>query len=246
MSGSESSYATTPIEADDAKSDFASGKHALDDYFARHAFANDQAGIGRAYVLRRSHDDPPELPDVLGFYTLSMAGAESSQIATALEKRLPKYPMPVALIGRLAVDARAHGKRLGEKLLVDALRRVVDAATLVGCTGVIVDAKDEDAEGFYLKYDFVTVSATACPTGCFSQSARRARCLRRSRNGRVVKRTRRRSCSRALPCSSSGRVALSAPRYPSREPPLLLGWHHCRHRSCRRLRSVLAAPAKSE
>ena len=75
--------------------------------------------------------------------------------------------MPVALIGRLAIDARAQGRRLGETLLIDALRRVVDAAGLVGCTGIIVDAKDEAAERFYAKYDFATISAETWPHRMF-------------------------------------------------------------------------------
>jgi GNAT superfamily N-acetyltransferase len=159
MSEPGSPYLTTPIEAADATCGFSCGKHPLDDYFARHAVANDAAGIGRAYVLRRGGGDPADLPVVLGFYTLSMASAESAHVSTVLAKKLPKYPMPVALIGRLAVDRRAQGRRVGEKLLLDALRRVVDAADLLGCTGVLVDAKDEDAERFYAKYDFVTVSS---------------------------------------------------------------------------------------
>ena len=78
-----------------------------------------------------------------GLYgTLSMATAESAQASEVLKKRLPKYPMPVALIGRLAIDRRAQRRRLGEKLLMDALRRVVDAANILGCIGIIVDAKD--------------------------------------------------------------------------------------------------------
>jgi predicted N-acetyltransferase YhbS len=75
--------------------------------------------------------------------------------------------MPVALIGRLAIHERAQGRRLGEKLLMDALRRVVDAANLLGCTGVIVDAKDEGAECFYLKYDFVTITEDDWPRRMF-------------------------------------------------------------------------------
>ncbi|HEX7839168.1 MAG TPA: GNAT family N-acetyltransferase, partial [Kofleriaceae bacterium] len=138
-----------------------------DDYFKRHAVSNDRAGISRAYVLRRQENDPPELPRVLGFYTLSMALAESAPIAAVLGAKLPRYPMPVALIGRLAIDARAQGRRLGETLLIDALRRVVDAAGLVGCTGIIVDAKDEAAERFYAKYDFATISAEAWPHRMF-------------------------------------------------------------------------------
>ena len=75
--------------------------------------------------------------------------------------------MSVALIGRLAVDERARGRRLGETLLIDALRRVVDAAAIVGCIGVIVDAKDDGAERFSWKYDFVTMHAEEWPRRMF-------------------------------------------------------------------------------
>jgi hypothetical protein len=95
----------------------------MDDYFRRHAAANDVLGIGRAYVLRRAPDQDPSLPVVLGYYTLSMALVASADIAESLERKLPKYPLPVALIGRLAVDERARDRRLGELLLIDALRR---------------------------------------------------------------------------------------------------------------------------
>lgn len=167
MSEPEPSYFTTPMDPGDAKAGFSSGKHALDDYFARHAVPNDAAGISRAYVLRRGEKDDDALPAILGFYTLSMANAESGQVAEVVKKKLPKYPMPVALIGRLAVDKRAQGRRLGEKLLMDALRRVIDAASILGCTGIIVDAKDEGAENFYAKYDFVTVTEEGWPRRMF-------------------------------------------------------------------------------
>ncbi len=127
------SYATVRIEPADVASGFRCGKHPLDDYFARHALANDQAGIGRAYVLRKSPSDDEALPRALGFYTLSMASVASHALASALAEKLPRYPMPVALIGRLAVDERARGRRIGERLIVDALQRVVDASELLGC-----------------------------------------------------------------------------------------------------------------
>jgi GNAT superfamily N-acetyltransferase len=161
------SYATVRIEPNDAKAGFRSGVRALDDYFARHAVSNDREGIGAAYVLRRPDDDDTSLPQVLGFYTLSMALLEGADAAKVLAKKLPKYPMPVALIGRLAVDERARGRRLGEMLLIDALHRVVDAAGIIGCIGVIVDAKDEGAERFYTKYDFVTVHGDEWPRRMF-------------------------------------------------------------------------------
>jgi GNAT superfamily N-acetyltransferase len=163
MSSRDSAYITERIEEADTKSGFSCGKHPLDDYFVRHALANDRRGICRAFVLRGPPGKAGEPAPVLGFYTLSMASAESAHVAAVLKEKLPRYPMPVALVGRLAVDVRVQGRRLGEQLLVEALRRVVDAASMVGCTGIIVDAKDEAAEKFYAKYDFVTVAAETWP-----------------------------------------------------------------------------------
>lgn len=161
---------TARIEPDDAASGFRCGTGALDDYFARHALANDREGIGRAYVLRRAENDDPALPRVLGFYTLRMALVEAQQAAKVTAKKLPRYPMPVALIGRLAVDERAKGRRLGDKLLLDALRGIVDASGILGCIGVIVDAKDEGAERFYAKYDFDSVDEASWPRRRFLPS----------------------------------------------------------------------------
>lgn len=165
---SERSYRTRPIGPADPGSGFRSGTRPLDDYFQRHALANDQGDVGRAYVFEASAEDiEAGLPAVLGFYTLSMASVASQEAASVLAKRLPRYPMPVALIGRLAVDERARGRRLGEALLLDALARVVEASRLVACLGVIVDAKDAAAEGFYAKYDFATVDDASWPRRMF-------------------------------------------------------------------------------
>ncbi len=153
-----------PLVAGDVTSGFCSGIHALDDYFARHALVNDRAGASRCFVLRPGL---PELPTVAGFYTLSMASVQADAIRAVLRDRLPRYPLPVALIGRLAVDARARGQRFGEALLVDALTRVLGVADGIGCIGVIVDAKDEGAERFYAKYDFVTVDGETWPRRMF-------------------------------------------------------------------------------
>lgn len=153
--------------AADAASGFRCGEPRLDEYLARHAFANDQAGIGCTYVLRKSETDDPTFPPVLGFYTLSMATVVPEAVAARMARRPPRYPMPVALIGRLAVDERARGRRLGESLLMDALRRANEASELLGCIGVIVDAKTEKAERFYEKYDFVAIAAETWPHRMF-------------------------------------------------------------------------------
>jgi len=159
---------TRRIGVSDPGCGFRCGKHPLDDYFRRHALANDRGDVGLAYVVEATEVDlAAGLPSVLGFYTLNMATVASTDTASILERKLPRYPMPAALIGRLAVDERAHGRRLGEALLVDALARIVAAAEIVACLGVIVDAKDEDAVGFYSKYDFVTIEDAAWPHRMF-------------------------------------------------------------------------------
>jgi hypothetical protein len=67
------------------------------------------------------------------------------------------------------VDAQrlAAVAQVEQKLLLDALQRIVDASAILGCIGVIVDAKDEDAERFYVKYDFVTVHQEMWPRRMF-------------------------------------------------------------------------------
>lgn len=105
------------------------------------------------YVLRRP-PDAPDLPAVVGFYTLSMCSLERDEVPDAQRKRLPAYPMPVALIGRFATDGRVQRQGFGEVLLRDALARIAASAQLIACFGVIADAKNERAEAFYARRGF--------------------------------------------------------------------------------------------
>ena len=84
---------------------FVCGKHALYDFLRRHALGNDQNNVGLTYVLEATPAERKQgLPPIVGFYTLSMASVESSDVSWAVAAKLPRYPMPVALIGRLARD----------------------------------------------------------------------------------------------------------------------------------------------
>ncbi len=115
------------VEAEDVAAGFQCGKRSLDDFFARHALANDQKGIGCTYVLRRQDGDPEGAPKVLGYYTLSMGLLASAMVSLATnDTDLPRYPMPVGLIGKLAADERTKGRglRVGETLLLDGSVRV--------------------------------------------------------------------------------------------------------------------------
>ena len=154
-----------PITEADAASGFRCGKHSLDDYFARHAISNDRAGVSRAFVLPGETEAGD--PKVLGYYTLSMALLGSAEASSVLSTRLPRYPVPVALIGRLAVHEHARGRGFGEMLVGDAFERVVTIADQIGCLGIVVDAKDEDAEKFYLKYAFTALASASFPRRMF-------------------------------------------------------------------------------
>jgi predicted GNAT family N-acyltransferase len=75
-------------------------------------------------------------------------------------KKLPRYPtVSVTLLGRLAVSVAFQGQRLGEILLLDALKRALLRSREVASAAVVVDAKDENARNFYLRHDFILLSA---------------------------------------------------------------------------------------
>ena len=91
--------------------------------------------------------------NVAGYYTLAAAGVPLLDLPTALAKRLPRYPsVPVARLGRLAVDQAFQGRKLGAALLADAVLRSVRSEVAV--YALVVDAKDVAAERFYRHHGF--------------------------------------------------------------------------------------------
>jgi ribosomal protein S18 acetylase RimI-like enzyme len=91
---------------------------------------------------------------VAGFYTLAADGVLLTDLPQELVKKLPRYPsVPVARLGRLAVDQGYRGRKLGSALLWDAFTRALRSEVVV--FALIVDAKDEAAEAFYRHHGFV-------------------------------------------------------------------------------------------
>jgi len=158
---------TVPLAESDVASGFRSGVAALDEYFSKHAWSNDRRGVGKTFVLKAAAVSVETLPPVVGYYTLSMAVAEPASLPKKAARGLPAYSIPVALIGRLAVDERARGQGYGARLLRDALIRIVTVAVQVGCFGVVVDAKDAAAVSFYEKYGFVAIGSGGFPRRMF-------------------------------------------------------------------------------
>ena len=128
---------------------FDSGVAALDEFLRQYARQNDRKGLSRTYVATR-----PGEWDVLGYVTIRVGEIACMDLPDAEQKRLPRYPVPVLHVARLAVDKRERGKGIGERLLVYALRKALDAALELGVWGVEVIAKDDSARSFYMRYGF--------------------------------------------------------------------------------------------
>jgi GNAT superfamily N-acetyltransferase len=128
-------------------SDFACGEPVLDDWLKRRALANQASGASRSFVVADQDGR------VVGYYALA-AGAVSHQVATGSIRRNMPEPIPVLVLGRLAVDQRAQGIKLGPALLQDAVRRAAAVAQNAGVRALLVHALNERARQFYLYYGF--------------------------------------------------------------------------------------------
>jgi ribosomal protein S18 acetylase RimI-like enzyme len=126
---------------------FTCGVEALDVYLQRYARQHADANISRTYVAVNGSS-------VQGFYSLAMSGIHRENLPIKYVSRFPDFPLPVARLARLAVAVSFQRQGLGELLLADALRRCLQISEAIGMLGVIVDAKDEKARGWYERYEF--------------------------------------------------------------------------------------------
>lgn len=135
---------------------FSSGVAALDTYFRQQASQDVRRRVTACYVATDAATGR-----IAGFYTLAAGGIPLRDIPDSLAKRLPRYPMVlVALLGRLAVDLSYRERKIGAMLLVDALLRSIRSDVAV--FAVVVDAKDDVAEGFYRHHGFVSFGSLPC------------------------------------------------------------------------------------
>ena len=134
---------------DHQRSDFSCGKSSLDDFIRSRVSQYEKRRLGKTFVAVRQ-----DSKQVLGFYTLAAGAVAFKQLPSDRSRKLPKHPIPVVLLARLAVDKSTKGLRLGEALLLDALQRSLDLSQGLGIHAVEVDAIDETAAAFYAKYGF--------------------------------------------------------------------------------------------
>lgn len=139
--------APQPLAATHRLDGFNCGEPSLDDWLKRRALANHLSGASRTFIVI----DPDQC--VLGYYALA-AGAVAHQQATSAVRRNMPDPVPVMVLARLAVDARAQGVKLGAALLQDAVERVQSVARNAGVRALLVHALNERARQFYEHYGF--------------------------------------------------------------------------------------------
>jgi GNAT superfamily N-acetyltransferase len=128
-------------------SQFQCGEQELDDWLKRRALHNEDSGASRTYVICIKRQ-------VVGFYALS-AGAIAHKDAPGRVRRNMPDPVPVMVIGRLAMDIQLQGRGIGTALLKDAVLRTIQAAGIVGIRAILVHAISEGAKRFYQRLGFM-------------------------------------------------------------------------------------------
>ena len=131
-----------------AVEEFACGQTDLDRFLIRHALQAQQAGSGLTYVGLSDQA-------VIGFYTLVVGEVRRADAPERVVKGMPRHPIPLMVLARLAVHRDWQGRRIGSGLLLDALMRTLQAADIGGIRALAVHAKDEAAASFYRHFGFV-------------------------------------------------------------------------------------------
>jgi len=135
------------LTADFDVSAFSSGHPALDDWLSRRALVNQDTGASRTYVIA-------EGKRVVGYYALATGNVAASEAPGRIRRNMPD-PVPVMILGRLAIDATWQGQGLGTDLLRDAVLRTLQAAEIAGIRALLVHAIDEKAGRFYERTGFI-------------------------------------------------------------------------------------------
>lgn len=134
------------------RASFSCGVPELDSYLHERAMQDQKKRAAVCWVLPNV-DSPAQ---IRGYYTLSAYSIGLRDLPEEQARKLPRYPnVPAALLGRLAVDGRSRGQRLGEHLLMDAMAKVLEQSASIATYALVVDAKDAQAAAFYAKYDFI-------------------------------------------------------------------------------------------
>lgn len=140
------------LERHHDRADFDCGDPALNAYLQRLARQQAQRDFSRTYVAQSPGETGGEAMRIRGFYAISSGSIDFKNLPAGL--KLPRYPVPVARLGRLAVDLREQGHGVGAALLAHAMQLSAKLAQQIGLYALVVDAKHEAAVAFYARYGF--------------------------------------------------------------------------------------------
>jgi predicted N-acetyltransferase YhbS len=125
---------------------FSCGVASLDDWLRRRARANQASGASRSFVVCEGNR-------VVGYYALASGAVDVAATPGRFRRNMPN-PIPVVILGRLAIDVSQQGEGLGRALFRDAAQRVLNAADTIGIRGILVHALSQDARNFYIALGF--------------------------------------------------------------------------------------------
>ena len=137
----------TLLTAQHQLDDFVCGVDSLDDWLKKRAYTNQINGASRTYVVTDEQK-------VVGYYCLASGALELKNTPSSIRRNMPD-PVPVAILGRLAIDKTYQGKGIGVALLQNAVIRTAKAAEIVGIRGLLVHALSLEAKAFYEHQGFV-------------------------------------------------------------------------------------------
>lgn len=138
--------APVPLTKEQDIAAFDSGDPVLDLWLQRTALKNERNGASRTFVVCDENR-------VIGYYALATGAVEQGDVPGKVRRNMPD-PIPVIVLGRLAVDREYQGKGIGRGMLKDAVLRVIGVAEQVGVKAVLVHAISEEAKRFYLRAGF--------------------------------------------------------------------------------------------
>jgi GNAT superfamily N-acetyltransferase len=135
------------LRPDHDLSAFDCGEPALDDWLRRRALLNEETGASRTYVVRSGQQ-------VVGYYALAVGAVAHAEASGRVRRNMPD-PIPVMILGRLAIHKNFQGKKIGPALLRDAVLRTLQAAEIAGIRAILVHAISDRARHFYEACGFI-------------------------------------------------------------------------------------------
>lgn len=142
-----------PLSRQHDRKTFDCGDSSLNQYLHRYANQDIKKRVSRIYVA-----SPSDIQErVVGYYSLSAGSLHAADLPKVIRRRLPKYPVPVAMLGRLAISRAYQRQGIGSVLLADALQRTAQASQVMAVYAVVVDALNDRVTEFYHQFGFISL-----------------------------------------------------------------------------------------